>query len=247
MKKLRLIGAIAYVCLLTTPTLVTAAPIYDTFGSFPDATWGGSGIPNDAVAASTQFYDGTTLIRIAMSATQRYSNPAPTNNGAGVYYAHTGSNFGGASESATEGALWNFNFFVEITDSTDPAVGIDDYDINLFYDFDPGTNTPKNQLGIIDLDAWSAAAQPAGSNLFEGSENLMFSWLSNPNYVIVPQIGSFDPNAIGEYHFGIEVAKDGWNVEAVAIDVQTVPVPAAVWLFGSGLLGLVGIARRKKT
>ena len=28
--------------------------------------------------------------------------------------------------------------------------------------------------------------------------------------------------------------------------VSTVPVPAAVWLFGSGLLGLVGIARRKK-
>lgn len=27
---------------------------------------------------------------------------------------------------------------------------------------------------------------------------------------------------------------------------QAVPVPAAVWLFGSGLLGLVGIARRKK-
>lgn len=26
-----------------------------------------------------------------------------------------------------------------------------------------------------------------------------------------------------------------------------VPVPAAVWLFGSGLLGLVGVARRKKT
>jgi len=28
--------------------------------------------------------------------------------------------------------------------------------------------------------------------------------------------------------------------------VHVVPVPAAVWLFGSGLLGLVGIARRKK-
>ena len=26
-----------------------------------------------------------------------------------------------------------------------------------------------------------------------------------------------------------------------------IPVPAAIWLFGSGLLGLVGIARRKKT
>ena len=29
-------------------------------------------------------------------------------------------------------------------------------------------------------------------------------------------------------------------------DVAAVPVPAAVWLFGSGLLGLAGIARRKK-
>jgi hypothetical protein len=27
---------------------------------------------------------------------------------------------------------------------------------------------------------------------------------------------------------------------------QAIPVPAAVWLFGSGLLGLVGVARRKK-
>ena len=28
--------------------------------------------------------------------------------------------------------------------------------------------------------------------------------------------------------------------------ISSVPVPAAAWLFGSGLLGLVGIARRKK-
>jgi hypothetical protein len=28
---------------------------------------------------------------------------------------------------------------------------------------------------------------------------------------------------------------------------EAVPVPAAVWLFGSGLLGLIGIARRKKS
>lgn len=31
----------------------------------------------------------------------------------------------------------------------------------------------------------------------------------------------------------------------VAIAVAPVPVPAAVWLFGSGLLGLVGVARKK--
>ena len=34
---------------------------------------------------------------------------------------------------------------------------------------------------------------------------------------------------------------------ADGIAVTTVPVPAAVWLFGSGLLGLISIARRKKT
>ncbi|MEE8427904.1 MAG: VPLPA-CTERM sorting domain-containing protein [Gammaproteobacteria bacterium] len=27
---------------------------------------------------------------------------------------------------------------------------------------------------------------------------------------------------------------------------SAVPIPAAGWLFGSGLLGLIGIARRKK-
>ena len=30
------------------------------------------------------------------------------------------------------------------------------------------------------------------------------------------------------------------------ITVSAVPVPAAVWLFGSGLLGLIGVAKRKK-
>ena len=29
-------------------------------------------------------------------------------------------------------------------------------------------------------------------------------------------------------------------------EVTPVPVPAAVWLFGSGLLGLIGVAKRKK-
>lgn len=36
------------------------------------------------------------------------------------------------------------------------------------------------------------------------------------------------------------------NVSVVA-DVNAVPVPAAVWLFGSGLIGLIGVARRKRT
>jgi hypothetical protein len=40
-----------------------------------------------------------------------------------------------------------------------------------------------------------------------------------------------------------------WNLSAdgsLTYGVSAVPVPAAVWLFGSGLLGLVGVARRRK-
>jgi len=35
-----------------------------------------------------------------------------------------------------------------------------------------------------------------------------------------------------------------WNINITA--VSSVPVPTAIWLFGSGLLGLVGFAKRKK-
>ena len=36
-------------------------------------------------------------------------------------------------------------------------------------------------------------------------------------------------------------------LDDASLEVSAVPVPAAVWLFGSGLLGLVGVARRKKS
>ena len=47
-----------------------------------------------------------------------------------------------------------------------------------------------------------------------------------------------NPSCVSDVYFD--------NVSVTA-DVSAVPVPAAAWLFGSGLLGLVGVARRKAT
>lgn len=50
---------------------------------------------------------------------------------------------------------------------------------------------------------------------------------------------------------GFDLTPTDWTLSAVAtgssydITLTAVPVPAAVWLFGSGLIGLIGIARRK--
>ena len=51
----------------------------------------------------------------------------------------------------------------------------------------------------------------------------------------------------------IRIAGTEWNPEnpnpgygnALVRDISVVPVPAAIWLFASGLLGLTGLARRK--
>jgi len=51
------------------------------------------------------------------------------------------------------------------------------------------------------------------------------------------------------FNVGVNGGDSGGSWAAWAVhsgNVGAVPVPAAVWLFGSGLLGLVGMARRKK-
>jgi len=57
----------------------------------------------------------------------------------------------------------------------------------------------------------------------------------------------FDSGTVAETLFGEElIGEDLGILSTGTIGASAVPVPAAVWLFGSGLIGLIGIARRKK-
>ena len=248
----------ALACAAALPGLASAFTIFDEFGAFPDATFGGTGIPNDAVAASRQFIDGENIITVAMNATGRFSNPQLSNNGAGVYFAGPGSNFGGNGESTSEGALWNWNYYIDIS-NVDPNLAptkvLADYQIDLWYDFDPDGPRICCDLtgsGRIDLTQSLLFSLPGtggpGSTLEEGSQNLLFSFLATDSapFLFAPR-GAFDSSALGNYQFAITVSTGGiinFPVEAVAMEVQVVPVPAAVWLFGSAL-GLLAWVRRR--
>ena len=63
------------------------------------------------------------------------------------------------------------------------------------------------------------------------------------DYALYTGLVPFD---LGGGIFGIRLTNFDGAVTGVQLDGAVVPVPAAVWLFGSGLLGLIGIARRKK-
>ncbi|MFK7894521.1 MAG: PEP-CTERM sorting domain-containing protein [Myxococcota bacterium] len=240
-------GLVGTLCVLIGLSLsagtATATPLFDYFGPLNEATFGGSGIPNDEVAVARQFVDGDNVITVAMSATQRFSNPALGNDGAGTYLATPGSNFGGAGESPDEGALWNFNYFIRVEGLNGATPLLTDYQIDLFYDFDTAVDNALASLGQINVTAGLVLLDPSAT-LAEGSENLLFGFLGTgvPG-LVTPPAGSFDANALGEYNFAIQVSRAGFSVETVAMDVQVVPEPSTALLMG---LGLAGLAQRRR-
>ncbi|MEM7680371.1 MAG: PEP-CTERM sorting domain-containing protein [Planctomycetota bacterium] len=248
----------------------SADPIFDTFGPFPNATFGGTGIPNDSVAASTQIVDGDNLITVALSSTQRFNLPAviPDPLQDGVYIAQPGVDDIGGTQLL--GSEWNFNFYVEvrsISGANDPS--ITDYNFDLLYDFDAGVDTPFSSLGRIDYDIAAPAATIstfedfADGEIAQGSQNLLFGFLGTsfsvdgfgtpvppgtPGSIPVIEAPSatYDPFAAGEYSFAIGVSTvGGFPLESVAIDVVVVPEPGVATLAGLGALGLM--ARRRRT
>ena len=111
-------------------------------------------------------------------------------------------------------------------------------------------------IEVGDFTIRAASAQPAGTSGFVvestfGLNAILFD-IANPiievfdNSLVIAADILVSPelaDALGSPGFA------GTDAGMALVDARStvVPIPAAVWLFGSGLLGLAGIARRKMT
>ena len=208
--------------LLFASSAVHAVPAFDTFGALPSATFGGSGIPNDAVAVSSGMI-GTQEVTTGLTAHQRFANPALTNNGAGKFHATPGANFGlGMPPSTVLGTTWNFGFHVEVeSGSIRDLLGTST--VTLRYDADSSSAT---DFGAINLGAALLGAEAGGGTagafatavldgmVFGGSENLLFSFLYTdvPGVLTSPVASGIDPDELGVYSFELEKTFFSFNI-----------------------------------
>lgn len=203
---------------------ITGAGVVITkrFGSLPETEFGGDGISNHAVAVTDiTGLPGGKSITLGLAATERFSAPAVTNNGAGVFTAQSGVDGGGVR------GLWNFSYFMKIVGGT-----FADYKFCLLYDFNPGVGTSEASLGKFDFNAAIALPGPpdlASTTLIEDSQNLTFGFLAGiPVYPFItpPSFTPFSAFVNGEYSFEL-LAKTNADVEVgrTSIKVNVVSPP----------------------
>jgi len=124
------------------------------------------------------------------------------------------------------------------------------------------TFNPVGRLGCVDQVAascssggakpWNYASFTTGAVSTTSGSGAPMSWEG----VAVANVGDVNGDGVDDYTAAFAAAgKVGseWTgfatagfIEVHEVQINSVPIPAAAWLFGSGLVGLVGVARRRR-
>jgi len=127
----------------------------------------------------------------------------------------------------TTGLLAAFSDFPSLVDE---AWNIDNFNGITGAGTNPVLNPPNSNTAYDAFSTGSAtnAAGTISGAAYDGSTAILVK-----GGTLGSQWGGF----FGAQYFEV------WNVSFIP---ATVPIPAAAWLFGSGLIGLIGVARRKR-
>lgn len=199
-----------------------------------------------AIASALALTLGTGVASAASMSSATFTMKSPGGGNVGVFTDVTGNidNTAGTFDVASTSLFFGFNWTAHSGTT-----------------FGPGTYTIDTIQGGTYTGIEVGAGQVGGHILFNWNTaqdiDVVMVWDVTDNGDGTYDYFSSDPivagpNAEPDGTRGVAMIDGAFPGFSANFDFTTteapsaVPVPAAVWLFGSGLLGLVGVARRKK-
>lgn len=128
------------------------------------------------------------------------------------------------------------------------TVDQDDVGTEVFFSFDTKQGniappTTARAFLLIQKTSDNSFAELAISNI--DTTAVGTGWTNLSTSIIIDQAWVGETIQIGFTSTAANFTPSGVFYDNINVSAAAVPVPAAVWLFGSGLLGLIGVARRK--